>query len=88
MTYVVAIHTISDPERFWGGAVEALAQLPPGVVLHASYPTQAGTKAVCLWEADSVDVVRKIVDDGGGDSSSNEFFEVDTKHPGTSGLRA
>jgi hypothetical protein len=88
MTYVVAIHTVSDPERFWGGAAEGIAQLPPGVVLHSTYPTPGGTRAVCLWEADSVDIVRAIVDGGSGHASSNDFFEVDTKHPATSGLPA
>lgn len=88
MNYVVAIHSISDPQRFWDSAVDALAQLPAGVVLRATYPASGGAKAVCLWEADSVDAVREVLDSGPGDLSTNEYFEVDTKHPGALGLPA
>ena len=45
-----------------------------------------GTRAVCLWEADSVEKVRDVVDGAAGDISNNEFFEVDPGHPATSGL--
>ena len=86
MTYVVAIHDVSDPERFWGGAAESLASLPQGVALRATFPQEGGAKAVCLWEADSVDAVRQVVDSAAGDTSRNEYFEVDSRHPGTRGL--
>jgi hypothetical protein len=84
MPYIAAIHDVSDPERFWSGAAEAT--LPEGVKLHATYPQQDGSKAVCLWEADSIEAVRQVVEGGVGDSSRNQFFEVDPQHPGTRGL--
>jgi hypothetical protein len=84
MPYFVAIHDVSDPERFWGGA--GGATMPQGVTLHATYPRQDGSKAVCLWEAESADVVRQVVEGGTGDSSRNEFFEVDPQHAGARGL--
>ena len=86
MSYIVAIHDVSDPDRFWGGAGETLADLPDGVTLRESYPQHDGSRAVCLWEAPSVDAVREIVDGAGGDSSRNEYFEVDPQHPGARGL--
>jgi hypothetical protein len=86
MSYIVAIHDVSDPDRFWGGAAEALAQLPPAVTLHVTYPQQDGSRAVCLWEAPSVDAVREVVDGAAGDFSRNEYFEVDPRHPGVRGL--
>jgi hypothetical protein len=86
MSFIVAIHDVSDPDRFWGAAGEALAQLLPGVTLLTTYPQHDGARAVCLWEAPSVDAVREIVDTGAGDSSRNEYFEVDPQHPGTRGL--
>jgi hypothetical protein len=86
MPYFVAIHDVSDPERFWGGAAEGIGSLPQGVALHATYPRHGGSKAVCLWEAESMDAVRQIVEGAAGDSSRNEFFEVDPQHAGARGL--
>lgn len=84
MPYVVAIHDISDPDRFWSSA--DASKLPQGVALHATYPRADGSRAVCLWEADSVDTVRKLVDEVTGDASRNEFFEADPEHAGALGL--
>jgi hypothetical protein len=86
VSYVVAIHTISDPERFWSSAAEAAPNLPSGVSLHSTFPQHDGTRAICLWEADSVDRVRELVDGATGSFSSNEYFEVDAGHAGTRGL--
>jgi hypothetical protein len=84
MAYIVAIHDISDPEAFWGAA--SSAELPSGVKILSTYPQEDGSRAVCLWEADSVDTVRDAVNGLAGDFSHNEFFEVDPQHPGTTGL--
>jgi hypothetical protein len=85
MPYVVAIHDISDPDRFWGAAGSA-GELPPGIALHSTYVRDDGSRATCLWEAPSVDAVRQLLDATVGDSSRNEFFEVAPEHPGTRGL--
>jgi hypothetical protein len=85
MAYVVAIHDIRDPEKFWGAADQA-AEFPAGITLHGSYPNEDGSHAVCLWEADSADAVRELVDGAVGDSSQNQFFEVNSQHSGTRGL--
>ena len=84
MAYVVAIHDISDPDRFWSSADPSM--IPAGVALHRTYPRGDGSRAVCVWEADSVDTVRDVVDGVSGDSSRNEFYEVDAQHPGATGL--
>ena len=84
MSYIVAIHDISDPERFWGAA--GASEFPPGITLHSSYPRSDGSRAVCLWEADSVDAVRELIAGATGDASDNEFFEVDTRHANVLGL--
>ncbi len=76
--FIVAKHTISDPAQFWGLA--QTAQLPAGMTLHTTFPNAGGTQAVCLWEADSVDTVRQLIDGLAGSISQNEFFEVDTKN--------
>lgn len=72
--YVSVIHTISDPDRFWSAAEEG--ELPQGVTLHSSFPNPDGSKAVCLWEGDSVDAVKEVIEGSVGEVSSNEYFTV------------
>jgi hypothetical protein len=83
--YVIAIHSISDPETFWGAA-EGL-DLPEGTTLHSAIPNEDGTRAVCVWQSDSVDTVQNFVDDNVGKVSKNEFFPVNEQNamglPGT-----
>jgi hypothetical protein len=88
MPYIVADHFVADAERFWSGAAAAVPNLPAGVTLHATYPQHDGLRAICLWEADSVEAVRKIVEDSVGGSARNEFFEVDSQHAFALGLPA
>ena len=88
MPYIVADHFVADAERFWNGAAAAVPHLPAGVTLHATYRQHDGSRAICLWEADSVDAVRKIVGDSVGGSARNEFFEVDPQHAFALGLPA
>jgi hypothetical protein len=73
--YVIAIHAIDDPKAFW--EVAQSLQLPEGTTLHTVSPNEDGTRAVCLWESGSVGVVEGIVEGGGGDVSTNEYFAVD-----------
>ena len=86
MAYIVAIHDIRDPDRFWGAADPSA--IPAGITLHSTYPRGDGSRAVCLWEADSVDAVQELIDSLLGDASRNEFYEVDPQHAGTLGLPA
>jgi len=76
--HIVAIHDISDPEKFWS-AVQA-ADIPVDIKLHQTLPNQQGSRAVCLWEADSTDKVRDLVDGAVGQYSQNQFFEVNDQN--------
>jgi hypothetical protein len=82
MTYIVAIHDIRDPDRFFGGQLD----LPEGVQLHSIWPRGDRSKAVCLWEADTTEDVRSVLDSQVGDASVNELFEVDTANQAAMGL--
>lgn len=75
--HVVAIHTISDPQAFWGAAETGMGQIPDGTTLHSAIPSQDGSQTVCLWESDSVATVRDLVEDMVGHVSTNEYFPVD-----------
>jgi hypothetical protein len=73
--YSIAIHQISDPEKFWAAAADL--QLPDGLTLHTVAPNEDGTRAVCIWESSDVDSVRDFVESAAGDISRNEYFPVD-----------
>jgi hypothetical protein len=72
---IVAIHKISDPARFW-----APADLPEGFRVLTALPNEDGTRGICVWEAESLEAVERLVESAYGDVSQNEFFELDTQH--------
>jgi hypothetical protein len=76
--YVSVLHTIHDPEKFWRPDLADL--IPEGVTLHQALPNADGTRAACLWEADSQEEVKKVVEDNVGDVSDNEYFEVNAQN--------
>jgi hypothetical protein len=76
--YTIAIHAISDPETFWAAA--AALQLPEGTTLHSTIPNADGSRAVCVWESDSLDTVRDFVESNAGEISKNEYFEVNEQN--------
>ena len=81
--HVAAIHEISDPEKFWSLDPSAI---PAEVSLLSTFPSHDGSRALCLWEADSVETVRGLVDGMAGEASRNDFFEVDEQHDWTRGI--
>src|SRR5713101_5098686 len=70
--YVVAIHSISDPEAFWGGQLD----LPNGTELPVVAPSSDGTQGVCIFKSDSVNTVQKLVDGATSTVSRNEFYAL------------
>jgi hypothetical protein len=70
--YVVAIHSISDPEAFWGGQLD----LPNGTALPVVAPSSDGTRGVCIFKSDSVDTVQRLVDGATSKLSRNEFYAL------------
>ena len=76
--HVVIQHRIKDPEQFFAGDPEKVANGgPPGVRGRQFAISQDKSAAFCLWEADSVENLRNYMDELTGDSSENTYFEVD-----------
>jgi hypothetical protein len=75
--FIMVQHTISEPGVFWNAADSTA--FPPHVKLHHTFPTPDGTRAVCIWEADSVDAVRDILEPAVGSVSRNEYFPVENR---------
>ena len=70
--YVIAIHSVSDPDAFWSAQLD----LPEGTELPFVAPSSDGTRGVCVFKSDSVDTVRNLVDGAAGAISKNEFHPV------------
>jgi len=70
--YVFTIHSVSDPEVFWGGQLN----LPEGTELPVVVPSTDGARGICIFKTDSVDTVRNLVDGATGQVSRNEFYAI------------
>jgi len=75
--YVLVQHTISDPATFWNAAYPNTTS--PEIKLHHTFPTPDGTRAVCIWEAESVDALRDTLEPLFGKLSRNEYFAVENR---------
>jgi hypothetical protein len=76
--HVIIQHRIKDPEQFFAGDPEQVANGgPPGVRGRQFIVSRDKSAAVCLWEADSVENLRDYMDGLTGDSAENTYFEVD-----------
>ncbi len=75
--YVGVIHRISDPKGFEAAEAKALeAGLPDGVALPIHAATPDHTTGICIWEGDSIDAVRGVVESVVGPYSTNEYLEL------------
>ena len=70
--YVISIHSVSDPDKFWSGQLD----LPEGTELSIVAPSSDGTRGVCVFKSDSVDTVRNVVDGQTSKISKNEFYAI------------
>jgi len=76
--FVLVQHSITDPAVFWNAA-DPRSNLPPKLKLHHTFPTPDGTRAACIWEAESVNAVRDYLEPLFGKVSRNEYFTVENK---------
>ena len=70
--YVITIHSVSDPEAFWGGQLD----LPKGTELPIVAPSSDGTRGVCVFKSDSVNTVRNVVEGATAEISRNEYYAI------------
>ena len=76
--FVGVIHHISDPAGFEAAEAKALDQgLPPNVALPIHAATHDHRTGICIWEGESVEAVREIVEEVVGPFSTNEYLQLD-----------
>jgi hypothetical protein len=77
--FVVVQHEIKDAKKFFGAAESVVGDSPKGLKTVQFFPSKDQKKAVCLWEAPSVDAVKDYLEDKIGSVSKNTYYAVDNK---------
>jgi hypothetical protein len=77
--YILVQHTIADPADVWPRVQQSGQHVPAHLTLHQSMPTADGSHAICIWEAQSIDVLKTFLDPFMGPAVRNEYFEVVNK---------
>ena len=75
--FVVVEHTITNPGVFFG-LVSKAAEAPSGIKALQFFPSMSKDRAVCLWEAKSVDALKGFLESLSAESSRNTYYTVDT----------
>jgi hypothetical protein len=75
--FIVIEHTITNPDVFFGLAAR-VAEAPSGINALQFFPSMSKDRAVCLWEAKSVDALKGFLEPLTGQSSRNTYFTVDS----------
>jgi hypothetical protein len=75
--FVTVLHHIHDPEGFEAAEEKALEA---GLPTHVALPIHAATNdhrfGICIWEGESVDAVREVVEAAVGAWAKNEYYEM------------
>ena len=75
--FVTVIHRIHDPAGFQAAEAKAMAAgVPPHVALPIHAATADHALGICIWEGESVDAVRKVVEGAVGPWAQNEYYEM------------
>jgi hypothetical protein len=75
--FIVVEHTITDPDAFFGLAAR-VAEAPSGIKALQFLPSIGKDRAVCLWQANSVDALKGFLERLSAQSSRNTYYAVDS----------
>jgi hypothetical protein len=73
--YIVANHTISNPEKFWSAAKSMT--IPQPIKLLCVFPSADGAKGTCLWHAQSLEALKQFVEPLTSGLAKNEYMVVE-----------
>ncbi|TRZ98400.1 MAG: hypothetical protein D4R80_05205 [Deltaproteobacteria bacterium] len=74
--FIVVEHAISNPDAFFGVA-QKVSEAPSGLNALQFLPSTSKDRAVCLWEAKSVDALKGFLEPLIAQSSRNTYYTVD-----------
>ena len=75
--FVVVEHTITDPDAFFALAAR-VAEAPSGIKGLQFFPSISKNRAVCLWQANSIEALKGFLEPLSAQSSRNTYYEVDS----------
>ena len=70
------VHTIRD-RAGWDRVVSVEPNFPPGFALLGSITQDDVSRAICIWDAPSVDALQRMLDELLGAASVNDCFVAD-----------
>ena len=83
---IVAInHNITDPKK-WEEAISKIGpmveegRLPHGLKGLCFLPGVDGRRADCVWEAGSIDDLKRFLEPLTASAARNEYFQIDAEH--------
>ncbi len=81
--HAVIHHFINDPAKWDQSSKHLMSlmeqhRLPKGLKPLEDLPSVDGRRADCLWEVDSLDLLRNFIDRETTGAARNEYFEVKT----------
>ena len=75
--FIVVEHTITNPDVFFGLAAR-VGEAPSGIKALQFFPSVNKDRAVCVWQANSVDVLKGFLESLSAESSRNIYYAVDS----------
>ncbi len=75
--FVVVEHTITNPDVFFGLAPR-VSEAPSGINALQFLPSTSKDRAVCLWEAKSIDALKGFLEPFTAKCSRNTYYAVDS----------
>ena len=77
--FIAIEHKIHDPEKFQKCA-ENVFPLPGDLHVHQFFPSADMKRAVCLYEAPSINRLSQYLDEKLNAASTQQYFQVNTEH--------
>ena len=74
--FIVIEHVITNSDEFFG-LLPKVAEAPSGLKAIQFFPSTAKDRAVCLWEAKSLDALKDFFEPLSAQSSRNTYYTVD-----------
>jgi hypothetical protein len=74
--FIVVEHAITNSDVFFG-LVPKVAEAPSGIKALQFFPSTTKDRAVCLWDAKSLDALKGFLEPLSGKSSRNTYYTVD-----------
>jgi hypothetical protein len=75
--FIVVEHTITNPDVFFALA-SRVGEAPSGIKALQFFPSVSKDRAVCVWQANSVDALKGFLEPFSSQCSRNTYYAVDS----------